>query len=638
MRPFISLCMIVKNEEKVLDRCLSTVAHLVDEVIIVDTGSTDNTKEIATQYTKHIYDFEWVHDFSAARNYAAEKATGEWILVLDADEYVEEENFKSFLLELKDDKENFNAYAIMILNFTGVHGERMIQNHHERVYKNDGDIAYTRKIHEQFYSKSNTELRLKKSALTIFHSGYLNATVKEKDKQERNQQLINDEISNKNNIAFDYFNLGNESISKGNIEEALNNYVKAYELKTNFKASWIAYAMVNIVNCLIRLQRYNEALNVIKDAESLYSTAPDFLYLKGTIYKARGQYEDAKEAFNHILNNKDYYINTIFSPDIREVLPHRDIADIYFIEKNYQKAIFHYVSVLNINKQCTTSMRNTLFILNKFHTKEEIVEFVIKNRLVSESNLVSYVRVCFDIGNPRIVEEVVRAIQPNKDTLIHLVKLKELAIYDTGIVNDEIKELIKNISEYSKTALLNIGDYAFIYHILESNNIENEFLQQIFEDEKCKQLKQMLTSHSFEVTDSELLLTALTICLTYRKYEQVNILLNNNKDQQVSISHNIAAILYDNDFRVEAMEYYNDSNWLDMNEQDFLNIINGLFAANDVFNGVQVANYGCTKWPEDFRFYQFIINHSTDEMQIQSTVNQAERLFGKSLILDRFIF
>ena len=73
--PTISLCMIVKNEENVLDRCLSSIADLMDEIIIVDTGSTDRTKEIASKYTDLIYDFPWINDFSAARNFSFSKAT-----------------------------------------------------------------------------------------------------------------------------------------------------------------------------------------------------------------------------------------------------------------------------------------------------------------------------------------------------------------------------------------------------------------------------------------------------------------------------------------------------------------------------------------------------------------------------------
>lgn len=94
----ISLCMIVKNEEKILARCLDSVAELCDEVIIVDTGSTDATREIARRYTEHVYDFEWIDDFSAARNFAFSKATGEYIYSADADEVLDEENRRRFRL------------------------------------------------------------------------------------------------------------------------------------------------------------------------------------------------------------------------------------------------------------------------------------------------------------------------------------------------------------------------------------------------------------------------------------------------------------------------------------------------------------------------------------------------------------
>ncbi len=92
----ISCCMIVKNEEKILARCLDSVADLVEEIIIVDTGSTDRTKEIALRYTDKIYDFEWIDDFSAARNFAFSKAEKEYIYSADADEVINEENRKKF--------------------------------------------------------------------------------------------------------------------------------------------------------------------------------------------------------------------------------------------------------------------------------------------------------------------------------------------------------------------------------------------------------------------------------------------------------------------------------------------------------------------------------------------------------------
>ena len=92
-----SLCMFVLFEDAILSRCLATVADLVDEIVIVDTGSTDATKEIAARYTDKIYDFQWIDDFSAARNFAFSKATKEYIYTADADEVISQENRQKFL-------------------------------------------------------------------------------------------------------------------------------------------------------------------------------------------------------------------------------------------------------------------------------------------------------------------------------------------------------------------------------------------------------------------------------------------------------------------------------------------------------------------------------------------------------------
>lgn len=94
----LSLCMIVKNESAVLSRCLDSIADLCDEIIIVDTGSSDNTKKIAARYTGKIYDFEWIDDFSAARNFSFEKASCDYIYCADADEYLDAENHRQLAL------------------------------------------------------------------------------------------------------------------------------------------------------------------------------------------------------------------------------------------------------------------------------------------------------------------------------------------------------------------------------------------------------------------------------------------------------------------------------------------------------------------------------------------------------------
>ena len=110
----LSLCMITKNEEKNLSRCLDSIKDIVDEIIIVDTGSTDKTVEIAKSYGAHIYHYDWNNDFSKARNVSLQKATKDWILVLDADEVLPYEEG----LKLKNII-TFDLERLIILEFEG---------------------------------------------------------------------------------------------------------------------------------------------------------------------------------------------------------------------------------------------------------------------------------------------------------------------------------------------------------------------------------------------------------------------------------------------------------------------------------------------------------------------------------------
>src|SRR3989338_8280401 len=107
----ISLCMLAKNEEKYLEQCLDSVKEFVDEIIIIDTGSADKTKGIAKKFGAKIYDFKWQDDFSAARNESLKHATKDWILVLDADEVIDEEGKKK-IKEAVENADDFAGFAL----------------------------------------------------------------------------------------------------------------------------------------------------------------------------------------------------------------------------------------------------------------------------------------------------------------------------------------------------------------------------------------------------------------------------------------------------------------------------------------------------------------------------------------------
>ena len=166
----ISLCMIVKNEEKVLTRCLDSLKGLMDEIIIVDTGSTDRTKEIAAKYTDKIYDFKWIDDFSAARNFAFSKATKEYIYSADADEELSAENHKRFMLlkenllpeiEIVQMKYGNQLHFGTVYNFDEEYRPKLFKRMREFIWEEaihetvrlapivyDSDIVITHKPHE----------------------------------------------------------------------------------------------------------------------------------------------------------------------------------------------------------------------------------------------------------------------------------------------------------------------------------------------------------------------------------------------------------------------------------------------------------------------------------------------------------
>lgn len=144
----ISLCMIVKNEEDVLKRCVDSVKDIVDEIIIVDTGSTDKTREIAESLTDKVYDFEWIDDFSAARNFAYSKATMEYILILDADDVVLEEDREKF----KKLKRELSPDVDMVLMPYNVgfdsKGNVTLTYNRERLSRRDRGFRWVEPVHE----------------------------------------------------------------------------------------------------------------------------------------------------------------------------------------------------------------------------------------------------------------------------------------------------------------------------------------------------------------------------------------------------------------------------------------------------------------------------------------------------------
>ncbi|GAB4480064.1 MAG: hypothetical protein Kow0088_21400 [Anaerolineales bacterium] len=228
--PLISLCMIVKNEQEYLPRCLESVQNVVDEIIIVDTGSTDGTKEIARKYGSKLFDIVWIDDFSAARNFSLEQANGRWILVMDADEELERDSGPRLRKLAQADEAD--AYWVLQRNFYKNRPQNTLDVPVLRFFRNCPTYRYRKRYHEENVTsirESGGKIAKDPQGLIIFHYGYLHSTAQGKPRVERAIQTMQLALQEEPNNAWLLAKLGIDLYSIGRQDEA---YAYLYRFAT----------------------------------------------------------------------------------------------------------------------------------------------------------------------------------------------------------------------------------------------------------------------------------------------------------------------------------------------------------------------------------------------------------------------
>lgn len=267
----ISLCMIVRNEELKISRCLESVKDFVDEIVIVDTGSTDRTLEIAKKYTDNVHQVLWEDDFSKARNQSVSFSHGDYILVMDADEMVSNRTGKFIRAFVENNSKKLGK--IKIVNSFNINDEiQESTSFITRIFPRN--CYFEGKIHEQIVSdlnKINTKIE-------IYHDGYL-----ELDKGERNLLLLLNEIKHKPNDVYLLYQIGKEYKIKNEIEMALSYFEKSYEnvKSTNTKS---ALVFIEYFKMLHKLKQFKKADALLLSEEKLYVDFPDLFFNKGLFY------------------------------------------------------------------------------------------------------------------------------------------------------------------------------------------------------------------------------------------------------------------------------------------------------------------------------------------------------------------
>jgi tetratricopeptide (TPR) repeat protein len=342
----VSLCMIVRNEEPQLGECLAPVASLFDEIVVVDTGSQDETKRIAAQFTDRVFDFPWCDDFSAARNESLRRSRGDWIFWLDADDRITAEN-AARLRQLLDSLERApRAYLMDTVCSTKYACEGVNLITHPRLFRRHPELCWQGRVHEQLRPEPNQlGYELLWSEVQIHHLGYENSALQQR-KLQRDVRLLRmdyavdpDDVSTLVHLGLAYFHLGRFEQARQCLERPIRlASVPAEHLRQVYGA---------LATMSQREGKLDEALATLDEALTLFPDGEFLLYLRADCLYDLDRYGEAKSTLTRILANPNARQYRGGVPGaIKEKLAPRKLADVLRLEREFASAELLLKSIL----------------------------------------------------------------------------------------------------------------------------------------------------------------------------------------------------------------------------------------------------------------------------------------------------
>ncbi|MFS0784360.1 glycosyltransferase [Bacillus sp. 1P06AnD] len=330
----VSLCMIVKNEEKVLSRCLESVADMVEEIVIIDTGSTDETKKIAKRYTDKIYDFEWEDDFAKARNYGFSKATKEYTLWLDADDVILEEDRKKFQ-ELKESLDpSYDSVQMVYVLATDGNGAATSSLNRNRLVKTSRGFKWIGVVHEflEVYGK------IFYSDICITHKSVKTG------KSDRNLKIYEKKLAQKEEFSpRDLYYFGNECFDHALFDRAVENYRAFLDTKKGWVEDCIR-ACDQAAEALIQLTKNKEAEQYIYESFSYDLPRASLCCKLGYLRLAEKKFEQAIFWYKQAAESDFDRVKatgTIVNYAYYTWLPHLQLCVCYDSVGKYEQAYYH---------------------------------------------------------------------------------------------------------------------------------------------------------------------------------------------------------------------------------------------------------------------------------------------------------
>ena len=293
--PTISLCMMVKNEEKFLSKCLDSVKDYVDEIVIVDTGSTDSTVDIARKFTDKIYFHPWEGHFSKHRNQSIKYATKDWIFILDADEMLLKECAQTVRESIQD--ESIDSVYVVVKNaFDRGSGEAV--HNSIRIFRNNGKIHYEGRVHNRIVGTETSKIY----PITILHEGYNLPPEESRKKFIRTSELLKKEIEENPQHPRAYHYLAASYLSGEMLEDAIDMAMKAIQLADENNYEDYIYLWSHFIASFsyLKTDRLDDAEQICLKAVHKCHNHLDSHYLLTIIYYTK---KDLEKLFHH---SKEY--------------------------------------------------------------------------------------------------------------------------------------------------------------------------------------------------------------------------------------------------------------------------------------------------------------------------------------------
>jgi len=556
----VSLCMIVKDEENVLARCLDSVKDLVNEIIVVDTGSTDRTKEIAAQYTSQIYDFKWINDFAAARNEGIRRATSRWVLVMDADEYfppAESEKLKSFL-EHEIPQDNL-VYALSVMSYVGtsINQSSLSTGEIPRLFPNFKNIFYTRPIHEQLHATDGSKLHFHLAPGALFHTGYLKDTIAEKDKLNRNAQIFTEMKKKSGFSAYDYYTIGNEKGVKGDLSNAIYYYERSLKKAGhNTAVAWYPRCIISLLQAYMKLNRLHEAWTLIETKLIQWENYPEYHCMKALIYYHLGFFENAKNCCLRAFNAAEKLSETsqIFwleSADYGSATPLRMLADIADLEFDNEKSIYYLTKILMQNPYDFRALSQFIDYCSISHASNEIIQLL--NSIYEADNLrhqISLLKVSLTIGSKELAIHFYEQLKEGSEDLDLQSRLGYALLTQDRELFESLLQETDQESIQSEESLIYVTIGALVWG--------KEFYDQLYiaDDHTMhatyETYRKVVSGELPEETDS--IYPLLTKCYLYQFYELYDILVNTYSNDK--LINALANFFYSKKQYEIALNYY----------------------------------------------------------------------------------